>query len=59
MHRRSLIAGLAMALFLCAALPVVAAEFPSKPVTLIVPWAPGGSTDVCLRVLAETSGKYL
>jgi len=46
-------------LFLCAALPVAAAEFPSKPVTLIVPWPPGGSTDVCLRVLAETTGKYL
>ena len=59
MHRRFLFAGLAMALFLWAALPVAAAEFPSKPVNLIVPWAPGGSTDVCLRVLAETTGKYL
>ena len=59
MNRRFLLAGLAMALSLCAALPVVAAEFPSKPVTLIVPWAPGGSTDVCLRVLAETTGKNL
>ena len=59
MYGRFLLAGLAMALFLCGTLPVVAAEFPSKPVTLIVPWAPGGSTDVCLRVLAETTGKYL
>ena len=59
MRRRLLLAGFGMALLLCAALPVVAAEFPSKPVTLIVPWAPGGSTDVCLRVLAETTGKYL
>jgi tripartite-type tricarboxylate transporter receptor subunit TctC len=59
MQMRGLVAGFAMALFLCAALPVGAAEFPSKPVTLIVPWAPGGSTDVCLRVLAETTGKYL
>jgi tripartite-type tricarboxylate transporter receptor subunit TctC len=59
MPRRFLLAGFAMVLFLWAALPVVAAEFPSKPVTLIVPWAPGGSTDVCLRVLADTTGKYL
>jgi tripartite-type tricarboxylate transporter receptor subunit TctC len=59
MPRKFLLAGFAMVLFLCAALPVVAAEFPSKPVTLIVPWAPGGSTDVCLRVLAETTTKYL
>jgi tripartite-type tricarboxylate transporter receptor subunit TctC len=35
------------------------AEFPTKPVTLIVPWAPGGSTDVTMRVLAETTSKYL
>ena len=40
-------------------LPVLAADFPSKPVTLIVPWPPGGSTDVCLRVLAEITGKHL
>ena len=40
-------------------LPVMAAEFPTKPVTLICPWAPGGSTDVTMRVLAETTGKYL
>jgi len=38
---------------------LMAADFPTKPVTLIVPWAPGGSTDVCLRVLAETTSKYL
>ena len=36
-----------------------AAEFPAKPVTLIVPWPPGGSTDVTMRVLAEVTGKYL
>lgn len=40
-------------------LPAMAAEFPTKPVTLIVPWPPGGSTDVSFRVLAETTSKYL
>jgi len=39
--------------------PSWAAEFPAKPVTLIVPWPPGGSTDVTMRVLAETTAKYL
>lgn len=34
-------------------------DFPTKPVTLIVPWPPGGSTDVTMRVLAETTSKYL
>ncbi|MDD5171016.1 MAG: tripartite tricarboxylate transporter substrate binding protein [Syntrophales bacterium] len=36
-----------------------AAEFPAKPVTVIVPWSPGGSTDICTRMLAETTSKYL
>ncbi len=45
-------------LFLFAA-PVVAAEFPTKPVTVIVPWPPGGATDIVLRVLAELTTKHL
>ena len=40
-------------------LPVMAAEFPSRPVTLICPWPPGGSTDITMRALAEATGKYL
>jgi tripartite-type tricarboxylate transporter receptor subunit TctC len=58
MRRRFLFAGVGL-VFLLFALPVMAAEFPTKPVTLIVPWPPGGSTDVSFRVLAETTGKYL
>jgi tripartite-type tricarboxylate transporter receptor subunit TctC len=38
---------------------VSAQQFPSKPVTLICPWPAGGSTDVTMRVLAETTAKYL
>jgi tripartite-type tricarboxylate transporter receptor subunit TctC len=36
-----------------------AADFPTKPVTLICPWPPGGSTDVMMRSLAEATGKHL
>ena len=36
-----------------------AQAFPSKPITLICPWPPGGSTDVHLRKFAEISQKYL
>ena len=39
--------------------PVTAADFPAKAVSLIVPWAAGGSTDTCMRVLAENAAKYL
>ncbi len=36
-----------------------AQTFPSRPITLIVPWPPGGSTDRHLRGLAEIASKYL
>lgn len=36
-----------------------AADFPTRPVTLICPWPPGGSTDIQLRALAEATGKHL
>ena len=37
----------------------LAQAFPSKPITLICPWPPGGSTDVHLRKFAEIAQKYL
>jgi tripartite-type tricarboxylate transporter receptor subunit TctC len=36
-----------------------AQEFPSRPVTLIVPWPAGGTTDVGMRALATATEKYL
>jgi len=49
---------LGISLFLLP-LPAMAADYPTKPVTLICPWPPGGSTDITLRTLAETTSKYL
>src|SRR5438270_7978954 len=34
-------------------------QFPAKPITLICPWPPGGTTDVHLRKFAEIAQKYL
>lgn len=34
-------------------------RFPERPVTLIVPYAPGGPTDQHLRVVAEEAGRQL
>ncbi|HEX9434856.1 MAG TPA: tripartite tricarboxylate transporter substrate binding protein [Burkholderiales bacterium] len=39
--------------------PVWAQSFPAKPITLICPWPPGGTTDVHLRKFAEIAQKYL
>ena len=36
-----------------------AADFPTKPVTLVCPWPAGGSTDIQMRALAEASAKHL
>ena len=36
-----------------------AQNFPSRPVTLIVPWPAGGSTDIVMRALATATEKHL
>jgi tripartite-type tricarboxylate transporter receptor subunit TctC len=53
-----LVKWLAVAATLCAA-SVFAQDFPSRPVTLIVPWPAGGSTDLAMRALATSTEKYL
>src|ERR687891_3008532 len=50
---------LALAAGLLLALGTQAQPFPAKPITLICPWPPGGSTDVHLRKFAEVAQKYL
>jgi len=34
-------------------------SFPSRPIRLICPWPPGGSTDAVMRALAESAAKAL
>ncbi|MES2099126.1 MAG: tripartite tricarboxylate transporter substrate binding protein [Pseudomonadota bacterium] len=55
-RRRSVLLGAAA---LAAPFATRAQAFPSKPITLIVPWPAGGSTDRHLRALAEIAGKNL
>jgi tripartite-type tricarboxylate transporter receptor subunit TctC len=51
---------LAAALALAAALPAAfAADWPAKPITMIVPFPAGGSTDAVARLIAQRLGEKL
>jgi tripartite-type tricarboxylate transporter receptor subunit TctC len=55
---RNSIVLVALALFALTA-PARAEDYPSRTITLIVPFPPGGSTDVAGRIMAERMGQSL
>jgi tripartite-type tricarboxylate transporter receptor subunit TctC len=56
----AMVSGFAAATFSNAPAALFAQEkFPSRPITLICPWPPGGSSDAVMRALAESVGKTL
>jgi tripartite-type tricarboxylate transporter receptor subunit TctC len=54
-----LLVRIAAVVALCAAPHVWAQGFPAKPITLVCPWPPGGSTDTHLRLFAQIAAKHL
>jgi tripartite-type tricarboxylate transporter receptor subunit TctC len=45
--------------WVCCPIHGQAADFPNKPMTLVVPYPAGGATDLVIRPLAEAAKKYL
>ncbi|GAB3662000.1 tripartite tricarboxylate transporter substrate binding protein [Ramlibacter alkalitolerans] len=56
---RILAAVAAAATLACAGAPALAQAWPAKPITMVVPFPPGGPTDLVARVLAQKIGEQL
>ncbi|HEU0081622.1 MAG TPA: tripartite tricarboxylate transporter substrate-binding protein, partial [Bradyrhizobium sp.] len=54
--KRFALALIAAAVF---AFPALAQDYPTKPITLIVPWPAGGSTDISMRAIADSASKFI
>jgi tripartite-type tricarboxylate transporter receptor subunit TctC len=50
---------LAVGLILVLGIPAMAAEFPTKPISLVIPYPAGGSADLTARGLANAASKFL
>ncbi|TCH97032.1 tripartite tricarboxylate transporter substrate binding protein [Roseococcus sp. SYP-B2431] len=55
-NRRCLMAGAAASL---AAPPALAQTWPNRPIRLVIPFPPGGGTDICGRILGARLGEVL
>src|SRR5215203_7148820 len=59
MFRRTMAAAAAIAAVCCAIPPAQAADYPTKPITLMIGFAPGGPSDVMARILTRKMEELL
>jgi tripartite-type tricarboxylate transporter receptor subunit TctC len=59
MHRRLAIGVAALAAIFTGALPCAAQDYPTRPITLVVPFPAGGGNDALARVVAERMSRTL
>ncbi|MDB5879505.1 MAG: tctC [Variovorax sp.] len=60
MHAFALRSLLVLAAVATTGLPALAADnFPSRAIKIVVPFAPGGTTDILARIMADGMGRYL
>jgi tripartite-type tricarboxylate transporter receptor subunit TctC len=59
MHRRNIILGAISAALLGTTPFAQAQSYPAKPIRLIVPFAPGGTTDIVARIVGDKLGREL
>ncbi|GAP38240.1 tripartite tricarboxylate transporter substrate binding protein BugE [Piscinibacter sakaiensis] len=59
MHRRTVVTSLGLIAGLATTGAAWAQAYPAKPVRLVVPFAPGGTTDIIARVVSEKLGGNL
>lgn len=57
--RRCAVAALLVAVSPFAVAPAFGQAFPSRPITMVVPFAPGGPTDIVARIVAERMSQTL
>jgi tripartite-type tricarboxylate transporter receptor subunit TctC len=59
MHKRQLMGAAVWAALACTGLAAMAQTYPSKPITMVVPFPPGGVADTVGRPVAEAMSRYL